>query len=92
MRPEYHLRIRFRTRSLFRFAQTSFVFATRLKPEARNRIRIRISLRNANYLSFLKFNETLRFYFSLVFQLIIQGVPFGQHTKKGVFGTYRTEA
>ena len=43
-RPEHHLR----TRSLFRFCTQveSFIFATRPKCEARNRIRIIISLRN----------------------------------------------
>ena len=30
--------------------------------------------------------------FNFSFQLIIQSVPFGQHTKKDVFGTVRTEA
>ena len=33
-----------------RFAQTTFVYATRPKSEARNRIRIRISLGNVNYI------------------------------------------
>ena len=54
--------------SLFQFAQTKrrlFVFATS-KHEARNRTRMTISLRNANYLSF-KFKETLRYVFFVHF-------------------------
>ena len=44
------------------------------------------------HLSSFKFKEMLRFYFLLLFQLIIQRVPFEQHTKRGVFGAVRTEA
>ena len=39
-----------------------------------------------------KLKETVRFHFSRFFQLIIQGVPFEQHTKLGVFGAVRAEA
>ena len=67
-----------------------FFFATSPKYEARNRTRIRISPRNENYLSF-NFKETMFFLF-IFFQFIIQRVTFEQHTKKGVFGTVRTEA
>ena len=62
------------------------------KYEARIRTRTRNSLRNENHLSSSKFKQTLRFYFSLFFQLVIQRVPFEQHTRMGVFGTVRIEA
>ena len=62
------------------------------KYKAWSRTRIRISLRNANCLSSFKFKETTFFLFTFFFQLIIQRVPFEQHTKKGVFSTVRTEA
>ena len=50
---EYHLRIRFRTSLLFRFARTRLVFEIWPKSDALNRIRIRISL-NATMHLFLK--------------------------------------
>ena len=65
-----------------------------LRPDQNKKLGIRfayetiISLRNGNLLSF-KFKETAFFHF---FKLIIRRVPFGRHTKKGVFGTVRTES
>ena len=47
---------------------------------ARNRIRIRTSFRNAKYLSFFKFKETLFLFFTFFFLLIIQRVPVEEHT------------
>ena len=76
------------------FAQTKWriVFATSPKYDARNRTRLRISPRNANCLFSFKFKETTFFLLTFFFQLIIRRLPFEQHTKKGVFGTVRTEA
>ena len=51
---------------MFRLAQTRFVFATRPNSEVLNLIHARIITINANYLSFFKFKETPRFYFSLL--------------------------
>ena len=76
---------------MFRLAQTRFVFATRPNSEVLNLIHARIITINANYLSFFKFKETPRFYFSLL-SVDNPKDTFEQHTKKGVFCTVRTEA
>ena len=89
---EYHLLIWFRTWSLFRFAQTRLVLATRPKSEARNRIRkiIMFSLRNAYYLSFFKFKET-PFLLSIFFQLVDnpKGTFWTAYKRCVRHGTYR---
>ena len=64
---------------------------TRPKSEARNRIRIGISLRNAQNICLFSSSRRLSVFIFHFFQLIIQRVHFEQHTN-GVFGTVRNEA
>ena len=66
--PECHFRVRFRTRSPTRLLRERYLF---LRPDQNlklmNRIRIRISLRNADYLPFVKFKETPFLFFTFLF-------------------------
>ena len=78
--PEYHLRFRYGTRSLDRFAQQkSFDLATCPKSECRNRINLRINLRKRQLClcSSSRRLSTITFFFR--FRSIIQRVPCEQH-------------